>query len=171
MASYSQNSQIQMSSGFGGLWRFWFSVCRRLALAARTSSLAARLRDFFIEGFGWPCAAFEVLEGPLESIACPLGAADPAMLAWVPCEVFREPSPRCVPWIGIDIAPLRSEPGQLTVPGTWDSQVNVNWGEAGLLPLADCCCWWRRLMFSWPWCEVNFSALAMALEIIPVFSP
>ena len=61
-------------------------------------------------------------------------------------------------------------PGHGTVPGTCESQVNVNCVDAGLGFLEACCC--NKLTFSCPLGGVigNFSALAIAVEIIPGLS-
>jgi hypothetical protein len=54
------------------------------------------------------------------------------------------------------------------VPGTWESQVKVNWADAGLDFFDASCC--SKLIFSCPVEGVagDFSALAIAVEIIPV---
>jgi hypothetical protein len=60
-----------------------------------------------------------------------------------------------------------SDPGQET--GFWEPKVNVNCVvDLGLGFVGICCC--RRLIFSWPVGIRSFSALAMAVEMMPEFS-
>lgn len=48
--------------------------------------------------------------------------------------------------------------------------MNVNCVAVGLdLTLEEC--WCKRLTFSWPGADGSFSALAMALDMMPGFSP
>ena len=41
--------------------------------------------------------------------------------------------------------------------------------EVGLFLVDACCC--KRLIFSWPWMAGSLSAVAIAFEIMPEFSP